>query len=304
MREVDQPTFRPDEVLVRVHATSVSIGDWFWLTGTPLIMRPVAGIIAPRDPILGRDVAGVVEAIGSGVKDLAPGEEVYGEVPSGAHAEFVAARADLFTRKPLNLSFEEAAAAPLAGVTALQGLRESGGIRAGHHVLINGASGAVGTFAVQIAKAFDAEVTGVASTRNLELVRSIGADHVIDYTTEDYTRGSARWDIVFDLAGSHGIHANRRALVQNGVYVASTSRVSVLLRAALLGPFSRGRVRVFAARESRADLEALRELIEAGHVKPVIDRRYPFEQTPEAFRHQGAGHAQGRKVITISAQGG
>ena len=300
MRQVEQPTIQPDEVLVRVHASSVAISDWFWLTGTPPIMRPASGILSPRDPILGRDLAGVVEAIGGEVEDLAPGDEVYGEVSAGAHAEFVAAPADLITRKPANVSFEEAAAAPLAGVTALQGPRDSGGIEAGQQVLINGASGAVGTFAVQIARAFGAEVTGVASKRNLELVRSIGADDVIDYTAEDYTGGSRRYDLIFDLAGSHGIRANRRVLTSNGRYVASTSRLSVLLRAALIGPLSGGQVRVFAAKSSKVDLEALRDLIEAGPVKPVIDQRYPFEQTPDAFRDQGAGHAQGRKVISIA----
>jgi NADPH:quinone reductase-like Zn-dependent oxidoreductase len=301
MREVEQPRIGADDVLVRVHASTVSIGDWFWLTGTPRIMRPVSGLLRPRDPILGRDVAGTVEAIGANVTDLAVGDEVFGEVPNGAHAEFVAAPAKLLTVRPANLTFEEAAAAPLAGVTALQGLRDAGGVRDGSRVLVNGASGAVGTFAVQIAKALGATVTGVASTRNLELVRSLGADHVIDYTTTDFTAGTKRYDVIFDLAGSHGIGDCRRVLAPGGTYVASTSKLGVLLRASLRAPFSGGRVKVFAAKGSRSDLEHLRNLIEAGKVRPVIDGRYPLERTADAFRAQGAGHAQGRKVITVTA---
>ena len=301
LREVERPRVAAGEVLVRVHASSVSIGDWFWLTGTPLVMRPVSGILRPRDPILGRDVAGVVEAVGADVTSLAVGDEVYGEISGGAHAEYVAASEDALTRKPANLTFEQAAACPLAGVTALQGLRDSGRIAAGQHVLINGASGAVGTFAVQIAKAFGAEVTAVCSGRNAELVRSIGADDVIDYTTTDFTEGRERYDLIFDLAGSQPIGRCRRVLSPNGVYVASTSRLTVLLRASLTSMVAGGQVAVFAAKESKADLDALRDLIEQGAVTPVIDQRYQLGQVPEAYRSQGAGHARGRKVVSITA---
>lgn len=301
LREVERPRVGPDEALVRVHASSVSIGDWFWLTGTPLVMRPVSGLLRPRDRILGRDLAGVVESVGPEVHDLRPGDEVYGEISGGAHAEYAAAPARLLARKPATLSFEQAAAVPLAGVAALQGLRDAGRIKAGQHVLVNGASGAVGTFAVQIAKALGTEVTGVCSARNAELARSIGADHVVDYAREDFTRGESRYDLIFDLVGSRPIRACRRVLTPTGVYIASTSRLRVLLGAALLSLVAGGRVAAHAAHASRADLDVLRELIEAGKVSPVIDQRYDLSQVPEAFRQQGLGHARGRKVVSIAA---
>ena len=299
LRDVERPSIQSDEVLVRVHASSVSIGDWFWLTGTPLIMRPVSGLLRPHDRILGRDFAGVVEAVGEGVSSLTPGDEVYGEAANGAHAEYLAIAADKVALKPANLSFEEAAAAPLAGVTALQGLRDSGRISSGQQVLINGASGAVGTFAVQIAKAFGAEVTAVCSAGSADLVRSLGADHVIDYASTDFTAGTERYDLIFDLAGSQSVGRCRKVLTPTGIYVASTSELGVLLRAGLTSMVARGQVAVFAAKESQADLEALRELIERGAVKPVIDGRYTLAQTPDAFRDQAAGHARGRKVVTV-----
>jgi NADPH:quinone reductase-like Zn-dependent oxidoreductase len=301
MREVAKPEIKAHQVLVRMHASSVSIGDWFWLTGSPRIMRPASGMLKPRDRILGRDVAGVVEAVGADVTDLTPGDEVYGEIGFGTHAEYVAADAAMLARKPSNLTFEQAAAVPLAGVAALQGLRDAGGVQPGGKVLINGASGAVGTFAVQVAKALGAEVTGVASTTGVELVRSIGADHVIDYTQTDFTMESGRYDLIFDLSGNHPIGDCRSVLTPSGVYVASTSNLWTLLRAATLVPFSRGQVVVFAANESKADLDALCELIEAGSVRPVIDRTYPLSDVPLAFRDQGAGHARGRKIISIAA---
>jgi len=301
LRDVDRPTIKPNEVLVRVHASSVSISDWFWLTGTPAIMRPASGILRPRDPILGRDLAGVVEAVGADVRMLGVGDEVYGELDGGTHAEYVAAPEDRLARKPANLSFEEAAAVPLAGVTALQGLRDSGRIASGQHVLINGATGAVGTFAVQIAKAYGAEVTAVCSSSGAELVRSIGADHVIDYATTDFTAGTERYDLIFDLAGSQPVGRCRRVLTPGGVYVASTSKLSVLFAAMLTSVVARGQVTAFAAKESKADLEAMCELIEQGAVTPVIDDRYDLSHVPQAFRDQGSGHARGRKVITVAA---
>jgi NADPH:quinone reductase-like Zn-dependent oxidoreductase len=301
MREVPMPRIGAGEVLVRVHASSVSIGDWFWLTGTPRIMRPASGMLRPRDRTLGRDVAGVVESVGADVSDLAPGDEVYGETDWGTHAEYVAVDAGKLARKPSNLTFEQAAAVPLAGVAALQGLRDAGRLEAGARVLINGASGAVGTFAVQIARALGTEVTGVASTSGLELARSLGADHVIDHTRDDFTSTAGRYELIFDLAGNRPIRACRAALSSTGVYVASTSNIGTLLRAALMSRFSRGQVVVFAAKESRADLDALRDLIEVGSVKPVIERTYSLGDTPKAFRDQGVGHARGRKVIRVAA---
>lgn len=300
LREIEAPTPDADQVLVRVHASTVAIGDWFWLTGTPAIMRPASGIFRPRDPVLGRDLAGVVEAVGADVTTLKVGDEVYGEAPGGAHAELVAIGADSLTAKPANLSFEQAAAVPVAGVTALQGLRK-GGLKPGQRVLVNGASGAVGTFVVQIAKAFGAEVTAVCSTGASELVHSIGADHVIDYDSEDFTQGPERYDLIFDLAGSQSVGACRRVLGPNGVYVASTSRLGVLLRASLASMTARGQVVVHAAKESKDDLDELRDLIERGAVTPVIDRTYTLAEVPDAFRDQGAGHSRGRKVITVAA---
>lgn len=299
LREIEAPPVGPDEVLVRVHASSVTIGDWFWLTGTPAVMRPASGLFRPRQHVLGRDLAGVVEAVGSRVTAPQVGDEVYGEMDFGAHAELASVPAALLARKPASLTFEQAAAVPIAGVTALQGLRK-GGLTAGRHVLVNGASGAVGTFVVQVAKALGAEVTAVCSADAAELVRAIGADHVVDYGREDFTAGTARYDLIFDLAGSRPIGACRRVLAPNGVYVASTSKLGVLLRAALVSITARGQVVVHAAKESREDLDALRDLIERGLVTPVIDRAYTLEQVPQAYRDQGAGHARGRKVVTIA----
>jgi NADPH:quinone reductase-like Zn-dependent oxidoreductase len=243
----------------------------------------------------------VVEAVGPGVTAFQTGDEVYGEVDNGAHAEYVVSPERLLARKPATLTFEEAAAVPIAGVTALQGLRDAGRLQPGHHVLVNGASGAVGTMVVQVAKALGAEVTAVCRERNAELARSLGADHVIDYTQADYTAGDERYDLIFDLAANHGVGANRRVLTPTGVYVASTHRLGTLTRAALAGLWARGRVVVLAQRESKADLDTLRELIEAGRVRPVIDRRYRLEEVARAFREQAAGHAQGRKVIEVTS---
>ncbi len=301
LRTLARPEPGPGEVLVRVRASSVSIGDWLMLTGRPRMLRAAWGLLRPRSRVLGREVAGVVEAIGSEVSEVQPGDEVYGEVDNGAHAEYVVAPERLLARKPATLTFEEAAAVPIAGVTALQGLRDTGRIRPGHRVLVNGASGAVGTMVIQVAKALGADVTAVCSGRNAELVRSLGADSVIDYSQVDYTAGDARYDLIFDLAGNHGLGANRRMLTPQGVYVASTHRMSTMLRAALTSLWARGRVAVLAQRESKADLDTLRELIEAGHVRPVIDRRYPLDEVARAFREQAVGHAQGRKVIEVTS---
>jgi NADPH:quinone reductase-like Zn-dependent oxidoreductase len=301
LRQLARPEPGRGEVLVRVRASSVTIGDWLMLMGRPRLARAVWGPLRPRSHVLGREVAGVVESVGPGVTELRSGDEVYGEVDNGAHAEYVVAAARLLARKPSNLSFEEAAALPIAGVTALQGLRDTGRIQPGRHVLVNGASGAVGTMAIQVAKALGTEVTAVCSGRNAEFVRALGADHVIDYLRDDYTVADMRYDLILDLAGSHGISANRGVLTPLGVYVASTHRMGTLLRAALTSLWARGRVTVLAQRSSKADLDTLRELIEAGRVRPVIDRRYRLEEVDQAFRDQGAGHAQGRKIIEVAA---
>jgi NADPH:quinone reductase-like Zn-dependent oxidoreductase len=301
LRQLARPEPGRGEVLVRVRASSVTIGDWFMLTGRPRVLRAAWGPIRPRSQVLGREVAGVVEAVGPGVTELRAGDEVYGEVGGGTHAEYVVASERLLARKPATVGWAEAAAVPIAGVTALQGLRDAGRIEVGHRVLINGASGAVGTFAVQVATALGAEVTAVCGARSAELVRSLGADHVIDYAAADYTSGEERYDVIFDLVGNHGVGANRGVLTPTGVYVASTHRLGVLLRAAAAGLFARGRVVVLAQRESKADLEVLRELIEAGRVRPVVDRRYRLEDVPRAFVEQAAGHARGRKVIEVTS---
>jgi NADPH:quinone reductase-like Zn-dependent oxidoreductase len=301
LRQLARPEPGPGEVLVRVRASSVTIGDWLMLIGRPRIMRAAFGLLRPRARVLGREVGGVVVSVGADVTELRTGDEVYGEVDGGAHAEYVAAPERLLGRKPANLTFEEAAAVPIAGLTALQGLRDAGRMQPGHKVLVNGASGAVGTMAVQVAKALGAEVTAVCSGRNAELVRALGADHVIDYTRTDFTAGHERYDVIFDLAGSHGIRACRRVLTPKGVYVASTHRMRVLLSAAIVGLFARGRVTVFAQHQSRADLDTLSELIEAGRVRPVIDRRYTLADVPRAFAEQGAGHARGRKIIEVAS---
>lgn len=299
LADVDRPTPGPGEVLVQVRASSVSIGDWYWLTGHPTLMRAAWGIRRPKGHVPGRDMAGVVEAVGPGVTRLKAGDEVYGEVDWGAHAEYVVTSAAKITRKPANLTFEEAAAVPIAGVTSLQGLRDAGRLQPGGHVLVNGASGAVGSFAVQIGKALGAEVTGVCSTRNLERVRSLGADHVIDYTQADFTDGEPRYDLIFDLAGSRSIRACRRVLRPGGVYVSSVGRLGWIARAVVLTITSRGGVVMFAAKESTADLETLRGLIEDGTVRPVIDRTFSLDTAADAFRAQGQGHAQGRTVISV-----
>jgi NADPH:quinone reductase-like Zn-dependent oxidoreductase len=308
LEEVDRPVVNDDEVLVRVRAASVNFADYHFLMGTPYIIRAAAGLAKPRNTILGRDVAGRVEAVGRNVTLLEPGDEVFGEANFGTYAEYVSAPEDWLALKPVNLTFEQAAAVPIAGVTALQGLRDVGRIRAGQTVLINGASGGVGTFAVQIAKSFGAEVTGVCSTGKMDLVRSIGADHVIDYTQDDFTGSAQRYDLILDMAGSRSLTACRRALNPKGVYVSSTGEpdrrwvgsIPRLIKAILLSPFVSQKMTFLAAKQTRSDLVVLRDLVEAGEVTPVIDRTYGLSEVPEALAHFGKGHVQGRVVITVS----
>ena len=310
LKDVPKPDVKGDQVSVQVRAAAANPYDWHFMRGLPYIARLMAtGLRKPKHSLLGSDVAGVVEAVGSAVTRFRPGDEVFGFVGAGGFAEYVAAGERLLATKPNNLSFQQAATVPLAGVTALQGLRDAGKIRSGQKVLIVGASGGVGTFAVQLAKWFGAEVTGVCSTRNLELVRSIGADRVIDYTREDFTRGGQTYDLIFQLAGTASPADCRRALTPKGILVLSSGDspgriigpVGRLIKAALLSPFVSQTLRPLVAKPSSNDLQLLRELIEAGKVTPVIDRSYPLNEAGEAIRYLETGHARGKVAISVSA---
>lgn len=306
-RDADHPVPGEGQVLVRVCASSVNPADWFTLVGLPYVMRLAFGLTRPKHSIPGMDVAGVVEEVGPGVTRFATGDEVYGELRSGAYAEYVVASQDSLARKPADLGFAEAASVPLAGVTALQGLRDSGKVRAGHRVLINGASGGVGTFAVQIAKSLGAHVIAVCSRHNVELVRSIGADEVIVYTSDDFTRGERSYDVIFDLVGNHSMSAYRRVLHRDGVYIASTGApggkvfgpLPYIARVVFSSVRGGPKMKVFAAKSTVEDLDALTRLIEIGDVTPVVDRTYPLSEAAAALAHQGRGHARGKTVVTV-----
>jgi NADPH:quinone reductase-like Zn-dependent oxidoreductase len=306
LREVDTPALTDDGVLVRVRASSVNPAEWFVVTGRPYLARPAMGLRRPKDLVPGADFAGTVEAVGSAVTGLRPGDAVFGGSGSGTLAEYLCVR-ETVVPKPANLSFEQAAAVPTGAVTALQGLRDKGRILPRQAVLINGASGGVGTFAVQLAKAFGAEVTGVCSTRNVELVRSLGADHVIDYTREDFTRSGRRYDLLLDVAGSRSWPECRRVLHRDATLVVvggpkSNRWLGPLGHVAGMLLASRGasqRVVFFIAKFTRQDLVVLSELLEAGRVTPVIDRLYALRELPEALRYLGEGHARGKVVITV-----
>ncbi|MGV9249432.1 NAD(P)-dependent alcohol dehydrogenase [Streptomyces sp. NPDC003710] len=309
LRDVDTPAPAADEVLVRVHAAAVNAYDWHALHGDPYVSRLLFfGWRRPKARIRGRDFAGRVEAVGSEVKGLAPGDEVFGEA-DGAFAEYVCAPATAVAAKPTRLSFEQAAAMPLAANTALIGLRDIAKVQAGQKVLVNGASGGVGTFAVQLAKAYGADVTGVCRTRNVEMVRSLGADHVIDYTQEDFTRGGPRYDIVLDLVGNHSLTALRRALTPTGTLVLSGGGVyqggslvgpmALFIRRQLLAPFVRQRLLELPARQTKENLTTLRELVDSGEIAPVIDRTYSLGEVPEAIRYVAIEHARAKVVITV-----
>ncbi len=296
-----------DEVLVRVRAASVHLGDWHLMTGVPYLTRLFGfGLRRPRARVRGTAFAGTVERVGARVSGLRPGDEVFGTC-DGAFAEYARARPAQLAPKPAGLGFEQAAAVPVSAVAALQGLRDSGRLRPGQHVVVIGAAGGVGTYAVQLAKALGAEVTGVCSTTKLELVRSIGADHVIDYTREDFAAGARRYDLVLDTAGGRPLSVLRRALTargtlvivgaeQGGRWLQGTDRQ---LRALLLSPFVGQRLRGLVSTDSRADLVVLTGHIEAGRVTPVIDRTYPLAEVPDAVRHLAGGHARGKVVITV-----
>jgi NADPH:quinone reductase-like Zn-dependent oxidoreductase len=305
LQEVEKPVPKDDQVLVRVRAASLNLGDWHSTRGRPYILR-FMGLRhrAPKDRILGWDFAGVVEAVGANVKEFQAGDEVFG---SSIHtlAEYVAVKDVGVVRKPTNVTFEQAAAVPVAAYTALQGLRDVGGIQAGQRVLINGASGGVGTFAVQIAKVLGANVTGVCSTKNLDLVRSLGADRVIDYTREDFTKTGHQYDLIFDVAGNHSFSACKRALKPNGTLVLAgqTGRrehsIFPFLKVSLLARFVRYRLRSFIAKRTKEDLNTLRDYLETGKITPVIDRTYPLREAPEAMRYLGTLHARGKIVISV-----
>ncbi len=293
-----------DGVLLRVHAASVNALDWHLMRGIPSIIRLTTGLRRPKSPVPGVDAAGTVESVGRNVTRFRPGDEVFG-MRTGAFAEYVAGKERNFVAKPVGLSFEQAAAVPVAGETALQGLRDKGQIRPGQKVLVNGASGGVGTFAVQVAKSFGANVTGVCSPRNVDLIRSIGADRVMDYTREDFVRDGQRYDMLFDVAWTHSGSDCRRVLTPNGIHVlagqSSREKPSILplLLAPLVSRFRRQKLVSYIAKHSNADLVALKELIEAGKVTPIIDRTFPLREVPEAVRYLGEGHPRAKIVITV-----
>jgi NADPH:quinone reductase-like Zn-dependent oxidoreductase len=302
-RDIDKPAIGDNEVLVRVHAASIHVGDWILMTGSPFIMRLATGLRKPKNPVPGTDVAGTVEAVGKDVTNLQPGDEVFGWA-AGAFAEYARASVDQFVKKPSNLTFEEAASVGVSATTALQLLRDNGKVQPGQKVLINGASGGVGTFAVQIAKAFGAEVTGVSSTKNLEMVRSIGADHVIDYTREDFTTRAERYDLILDNVGNHSMARTRRALAPGGMLISNggghaDGKLGRTVRTMLVSMFVRQQAAPTVKSQNHDDLVALKSLVEAGKVRPVIDRTYPLTQTPEAIDHVAAGHARGTVVISV-----
>ncbi len=298
LRDVEVPAVTDDGVLVRVRAASANPYDWHFMRGKPLFARAMFGWFKPKSHAFGADLAGEVEAVGEDVTRFRPGDAVFGE-GAGAFAEYICVPERWLAKKPSNLSFEQAAAVPMAAVTALQGLRDSGKIQAGQKVLVLGASGGVGTFAVQIAKSFGAQVTGVCSTKNVEMVRSIGADHVVDYTREDFTRRVTRYDLLLDTIGNRSLRECRRVLAPKAVYVHVGGRMARVLALPIVSPFvSQNLVQLIAKRNS-ADLEILSGLIEAGKVTPVIDRTYKLSEVPDAIRYLETGHARGKIVITI-----
>jgi NADPH:quinone reductase-like Zn-dependent oxidoreductase len=307
LENIEKPAVGDDEVLVRVHASAVNPLDFHYLHGTPYILRLEAGIGAPTNPRAGVDYAGTVEAVGRNVTRFHPGDAVFGG-RTGAFADYVTAREDrAIAAKPDNVSFTEAASVPIAALTALQAVRDKGHVRAGQKVLINGSSGGVGTFAVQIAKSFGAEVTGVCSTKNLDLVRSIGADHVIDYTKEDFTKGDGRYDVIVDTVGTHGLFEYARVMQPNGIYVMVGGQVGkwlspfdMLAQVILVRPFVSQKITMMLAEFNPRDMAVLADLLKTGKVKPVIDRTYKLEELPEAIRYLEKGHARGKVVIDVA----
>jgi NADPH:quinone reductase-like Zn-dependent oxidoreductase len=300
------PEVADDEVLLRVHAAGVDRGTWHLMTGRPYLLRLGFGLRGPKQRVPGRDVAGTIVAVGAAVTRFVAGDEVFG-IARGSFAEYAAAREDRLARKPVNATFEQAAVVPVSALTALQGLYDVGRVEQGQKVLITGASGGVGTYAIQLAKGFGAEVTGVCSTTKLDLVRSLGADHVIDYTQDDFTDGAHRYDLILDIAGNPAISRLRRALTPTGTAVIAGGEqggnlaggINRQLRALALSPFVRQRLTTFVCKERSSDLERLADLIEAGTITPTIDRTYSLDQVPEALRYLDAGKARGKVAITL-----
>lgn len=301
LRDVGVPTVGHNDLLVRVRAASVHAGDYFIMRGMPYLARFTAGWPKPRNYIPGFDVSGVVEAVGPNVTRFAVGDEVFGECGGGACAEFVSASEERFASKPKDITFEQAAAVPISALAALQGLRDAGHLQAGQSVLINGASGGVGTFAVQIAKAFGAEVTGVCSTANVDMVRSIGADHVIDYTKDDFTRGGKTYDLVLDNVGNRAFADYRGVLSPMGTMLPNTGNAGMgyVMKAFALSVFVRWQGPPFLSAPNSDDMAFLKKLLEDGSVVPVIDRAYPLSETPRALEYVGTGHARGKVIITL-----
>jgi NADPH:quinone reductase-like Zn-dependent oxidoreductase len=307
IQDIAMPVVKDDEALVRVRAASIHVGDWLLVNGVPYVLRMVTGLRKPKNRVPGTDIAGTVEAVGKDVTQLRPGDEVFGWC-TGAFAEYACAGEDHFLPKPANLTFEQAAAVGVSATTALQFLRDHGKVQQGQQVLINGASGGVGTFAVQIAKAFGAEVTGVCGASNVDMVRSIGADHVIDYAHEDFTRGGQRYDFILDNVGNHSLSATRRTLKPNGRLSSNggghadgrwVGALGSVIKVGVVSLFVRQQLAPSVKFPNRADLVVLTGLIEAGKVTPVIDRVYPLNRIPEAIGHVGEGHARGTVVITV-----
>lgn len=308
--DIEKPVPKDNEVVVRVHASSVNAQEWHFVTGKPYLVRIAAGLRAPKDTSLGADLAGVIDSVGSQVTEFKPGDEVFG-VRWGAFAEYVRSTGKGLVPKPTKVTYEQAAAVPVAAITALQGLRDKdkGDLQLGQKVLVNGAGGGVGHFAVQIAKALGAEVTGVTKTASVELVRSLGADHVIDYTKEDFTKSEKRYDLIFDLGGTHSLGNLRRVLTPKGTFV-QVGAVSVgnflgpltsMIKPKLISRFVSQKLVSFLAQINKDDLRFLGELLETGKIKPVIDKTYPLSQTADAVRYVIDGHARGKVVIKINS---
>jgi NADPH:quinone reductase-like Zn-dependent oxidoreductase len=307
LKDVEKPAPRQDEVLVKVYAATVTPGDAYLVKGEPFVARFWSGLLAPKHKIPGKEMAGRVEAVGGRVTQFRPGDEVFGDLSvcgMGAFAEYVCVPEKAIAQKPANLTFQEAAAVPESAVVALQGLRDKGKIQPGQKVLINGASGGVGTFAVQIAKSYEANVTAVCSTRNMDRARSLGADRVIDYTKENFTQNGQRYDLILAVNGSHPLSDYRRVLNPDGYYVATGGSMAQILQGMLLGPIiSKTGTQTLGnllVKPNQKDLVIMKELLEAGKVTPVIDRSYPLSAVSEAFRYLGEGHAQGKVVIIVA----
>ena len=306
LKEVDKPAPKDDEVLIKIHAAAVTAGDAIVVKGEPFVTRLMTGLLKPKNTIPGKEMTGRVEAVGSNVTQFQPGDEVYGDLSVaswGAFAEYVAVPENAVALKPANLTFEQAAAVPESAVVALQGLRDKGKIQPGQKVLINGASGGVGSYAVQIAKAFGAEVTAVCSTRNTDMVRSLGADHVIDYTQENFTQNGQQYDLILAVNGYHPLSDYRRALRPEGIYVATGGSMAQSLQATMIGPIismtGSKKMGGMLVKPNQNDLVFLKDLLETGKVVPVIDRCYPLSEVTDAFRYISEGHAQGKVVIVV-----